>query len=700
MKKTVTMIKALAFVLVMGAGSLTVVTAQNANGTLTSVKDLPRIVSDSGLGLFHADFAGNNVPSQYVKDNLSQWLGGGSDDTFKVDKTWTDELGIKKTVYQHYYKNVKVADGLVVVHEKDDKVLSVNGEFVKINNLSLSSAIDSQGLNSVISASIPGLFGKVELSDPENVVAKVETKDGMKLYTATKVSAYSFSPMTSKIYYVDNNTKKIVRSYSLIHNVDTPSVSTTNYKGNQSITVDSNAGSYRLKNNAKKVWTVDGTNVSGVNSISGTSDGFFFLAKNTNGVTTTFNTDYTNSTANFTSTATKAPVEVHWSIGAANDYYTTRLNRNSFDNLGTPIVNYYNYNFGTAASPNGQNATAITLNATNGSSYRFMAFGNGGPGPLFNPFVGIDVGGHEYSHLVVGTNGTGGLAYELESGAINEAFADILGTSIEFFATPTQANWTIGEGLVNPGSYNGGGQTYVLTKNYLRNMATPKVGDALTGGQQPDTYGGQYWMNQVGCVPDGNQNSPNYNDNCGVHTNSGVGNKWYYLLAMGGSGTNDSGTTYNVTGLTIQIAEQIAYKTLTGGYLTANSNYQALYTASKQAAIALYGNGNQVQQVENAWCAVGVGNCLTLATSEVTKADLDGVKIYPNPVSNGQFTITSNLKKEGTYEIVDASGKVISQGEKLQKGDNKINISGITSGVYILKVTADGQSVTKKLIVK
>jgi Zn-dependent metalloprotease len=580
----------------------------------------------------------------------------------------------------------------VVVHEKDDKVLSVNGEFVKINNLSLGSAIDTQSLNSIISASISDLSGKIEIANPENVVAKLETKDGIKLYSATKVSAYSFSPLTSKVYYVDNNTKQIVNSYSLIHNADTPSVSTTNYKGNQNIIVDSYTGGYRLKNNAKKVWTVDGTGIttSDITSIASTTDGFNFFA---NGATsTTYNTDYNNSTANFTSAATKTAVEVQWSISASNDYYLARLNRNSYDGAGTPIVNYNNFNFGTAASPNGQNATAISLPASNGITYRFMAFGNGGL-PLFNPFVGIDVGGHEYSHLVVGTNGTGGLAYQAESGAINEAFADILGASIEFFATPTQANWTIGEGLVNPGTYTGGGQTYVLTKNYLRNMATPKVGDALTGGQQPDTYNGQYWASTL---PPYNQN----NDQGGVHTNSGIGNKWYYLLSMGGSGTNDNGTAYNVQGLTIQVAEKIAYKTLTGGYLTANSNYLALYTASKQAAIALYGNGNQVQQVENAWCAVGVGNCLVLATSEVTKADLDGVKIYPNPVSNGQFTITSNLKKEGTYEIVDASGKVISQGEKLQKGDNKVNISGVTSGVYILKVTADGQSVTKKIIVK
>lgn len=478
--------------------------------------------------------------------------------------------------------------------------------------------------------------------------------------------------------------------------MDTPSVSTTYYKGNQNITVDSNNGGYRLKNNAKKVWTVDGSNINqaSYNALSTTPDGFTFFANSTSN--TIFNTDYTSTTADFTSPATKTAVEVHWSIGASNDYYLTRLNRNSFDGLGTPIVNYNNFNFGTAANPSGTNATAITLQTTGGVSYRFMAFGNGQP-PLFNPFVGIDVGGHEYSHLVVGTNGTGGLAYQAESGALNEAFADILGSSIEFFANPAQGNWTIGEGLVNPGSYTTGGtnpQTIVISTNYLRNMATPKSGSPYAGGQQPDTYNGQYWASTL---PPYNSS----NDQGGVHINSGVANKWYYLLSVGGSGTNDNGTNYSVQGITIQKAEKIAYKTLTGGYLTTNSNYLAAYTASKQAAIALYGAGSQeLQQVENAWCAVGIGNCAILGVDETVKAELQGVKVYPNPVTNGQFTITSDLKKEASFDIYDASGRAIKQAEKLQKGDNKVNISGASAGVYLLKISADGQTTTKKLIVK
>jgi Zn-dependent metalloprotease len=223
-------------------------------------------------------------------------------------------------------------------------------------------------------------------------------------------------------------------------------------------------------------------------------------------------------------------------------------------------------------------------------------------------------------------------------------------------------------------------------------MSDPNSGPAVLGSQQPDTYLGTYWASTA---------NPNaQNDYGGVHTNSGIGNYWFYLLSNGGSGTNDSGTSFNVTGITIQKAEKIAYRTLST-YLTANSQYVNAYTASKQAAIDLYGAAsNELQQVENAWCAVGLGNCANvLATNETVKSDLQDIRIYPNPVKNGTFTIENN-KAEVTFEMYDVSGKLVRQTEKLHKGTNKININGTQKGVYIVKINASGNTISKKIVVE
>jgi Zn-dependent metalloprotease len=118
---------------------------------------------------------------------------------------------------------------------------------------------------------------------------------------------------------------------------------------------------------------------------------------------------------------------------------------------------------------------------------------------------------------------------------------------------------------------------------------------------QPDTYGGTYWVNTTSCTPTNN------NDQCGVHTNSGVLNFWFYLLSQGGSGTNDISNAYNVTALGIDKAAAIAYRTNTV-YLTSTSNYANARTYAIQSAVDLYGAGSQeVISTTNAWYAVGVG---------------------------------------------------------------------------------------------
>jgi hypothetical protein len=132
-----------------------------------------------------------------------------------------------------------------------------------------------------------------------------------------------------------------------------------------------------------------------------------------------------------------------------------------------------------------------------------------------------------------------------------------------------------------------------------------KAGGALRSMSNPNQYGqpayykGKYWASTA---------SPSSsNDNGGVHTNSGVLNYWYYLVAVGKSGSNEAGATYSVTGLGLSDAAKILYRT-ESVYLTASSNYAAARTYSIQAATDLFGaTSTQTQAVTNAWYAVGIG---------------------------------------------------------------------------------------------
>lgn len=76
---------------------------------------------------------------------------------------------------------------------------------------------------------------------------------------------------------------------------------------------------------------------------------------------------------------------------------------------------------------------------------------------------------------------------------------------------------------------------------------------------------------------------------------------------------------------------------------------------------------------------------------------IEGLNIYPNPVSGGKIYITSksNLNKE--VEIYDVLGKRILVASITAK---ELNVSELTSGVYIIKIKEGEATATRKLIIK
>ncbi|MDR6920116.1 MULTISPECIES: M4 family metallopeptidase [Chryseobacterium] len=663
MKKMTTLAKVLAFALTAGLTPFTLLHAQNRQGSETSIKDFPKISITSVMGNFNASFSGRDIAPDFLANHLGEWLGTGTDHSYRFLKKNKDELGITHSVYEHYYKGVKVMDDMVLLHEKDGKLIYVNGEIISDINLSPRQQPTLQKIRSLIISDL-NARGKITISNIEEVITKVDNGRSAAVYHTSKVETLSMKPLQAFTYYIDNNSGTVVKKISRIHDVDTPSQSSTYYKGTQSITADSYNGQYRLKDNARNIHTRNGTTLD-IDTING---GIISVE------------EYISPTADYTASDTKPPVEVHWGMKNAYDYYINRHNRNSYDGNGARIDNYYNFDFGGLTG--GANAAALDTPLYGGIVC--MLYGNGkmfnGLITYMNPVVGIDVAGHEYSHLIIGRNGLGGLNYQSESGAINESIADMLGTAIEFYSG-SNPNWTIGEGITVASIFN------PSPSPYMRSMSDP---NNVNPTPQPDTYNGTHWASTAN--PDPN------NDNGGVHINSGVGNYWFYLLSQGGSGTNDIGNAYNVTGITIEKAEKIIYRAL-HQYMTPNTTYLDAYNATKQAVTDLYGaSSNEQQQNVKAWYGVGIGNGV-LSTKEITRAE-DHFRIYPNPVKNGVFTIENN-RNNASVEIYDISGRLIKATQKLDKGENKVSIDGVKKGVYVVKINADGSAVvTKKIIVE
>ena len=78
---------------------------------------------------------------------------------------------------------------------------------------------------------------------------------------------------------------------------------------------------------------------------------------------------------------------------------------------------------------------------------------------------------------------------------------------------------------------------------------------------------------------------------------------------------------------------------------------------------------------------------------------IEGLSIYPNPVSNGKLFvyITSKRSLTKTVAVYNVLGKQILT--TILTG-NELNISQLNTGVYILKITENNISETRKLVIK
>lgn len=471
----------------------------------------------------------------------------------------------------------------------------------------------------------------VYYSDPSD-----EKLKDLKL--AYKFDIYSEKPISRQYVFVDAKNGNVLGTDAIIHEINTPGTATTVYSGNRNIVADSYNGSYRLRETGRNAGTaVETYNARKSTNLSGAVDF----------------TDSDNVWNNVNTNKDQYATDAHWGAEMTLDYYYSKFGRKSIDNNNFAIKSYVHY---------GNNI----FNAYWDGSRMLYGDGssttNGG-----KPLTAIDVCGHEITHGL--TTKTANLVYQREPGALNEGFSDIFGNTIERWARPTKASWTLGEDF-----------SYVI-----RDMSNPNA------YRQPDTYKGTYWKDATttGCAVPGQTT----NDYCGVHTNSGVLNFWYYLLVTGGSGTNDNGFAYNVSGIGLDKAGAIAYRTLTT-YLTSTSTYANTRTYSLQAAADLYGAGsNEVTQVTNAWNAVGVGGGTSPAGLVAAANNASSYTISPNPATD-RFTVSFEGKAgKGAVELISLTGKrEISEKVNIADGTNRLEIqipSNILPGVYIVMVNGE-----------
>ncbi len=248
-------------------------------------------------------------------------------------------------------------------------------------------------------------------------------------------------------------------------------------------------------------------------------------------------------------------------LGTTRDFYREVFHRNSIDGRGMRLDGYVHFG-------------AKYNNAFWDSQQ--MVFGDG-DGMIFTDFTGsLDVIAHELTHGV--TEHTAGLEYHNQSGALNESISDVFGALVTQWSrkqSAEEASWLIGAEVFTPD----------IDADALRSLAAPgqAYDNALFGKDpQPDH------MNKFVNLPD-----TEMGDYGGVHINSGIPNKAFYLTAM-----NIGGFAWGAPGL-------IWYESLKAS--TVDTQFQSFADTTYQKAGELYGDGSAEQlAVLAAWQEVGL----------------------------------------------------------------------------------------------
>jgi len=515
-----------------------------------------------------------------------------------------DKFGVRHKRQAQVYKGLPVFGGELITHTNKKGKVTKTGRIARVKGLKIKPSLSMADAMAVGGKRISGASFTAKLSI-------LPMLDGAKL-----VWHLSEQSMDSQWQlFVDAHSGEIVNSYNnIMHGSGTGVLGDS-----KTLDTSFNGSSYELlaSNNSRKTYTANnGTGLPG--SLMTDSDDVW-----TDG----------------------AAVDAHHYAGLTLSYFSTKFARNSYDDAGAQVKSTVHYS---------NNYVNAFWNGTQ------MVYGDGDGVTSLALSGGFDVVAHEITHAV--TTNTSNLIYQNESGALNEAFSDIMGAAAEFAMQPTIADWWLGEDI------------------WLADAALRFMDDPTRDGYSVDHY-----SNLI--------TGPA--DNGGVHGNSGIANLAFVLTADGGTHPTNGGS---YTGVGIAIAEQIYYTAFTQ-YLTPSATF-----ADARAACELVSQNYSAAvqaSVSAAWDAVGVsgggtppgGGEIVLSTGEAFSSNHpyanneDVTWTYTNPGASSVRVDFSYINMERNYDfiyILDGAGNTVATATGLYSNGGYAIVQGDTLKVRMV----------------
>ncbi|MBK6573408.1 MAG: M4 family metallopeptidase [Saprospiraceae bacterium] len=490
---------------------------------------------------------GDDIEQKYFFQIFEKTLGLNQESTMKLSAETRDQYGMSHFRYKQYYKGYPVYGADYILHGKKDKIDHAQGLIIPeidFNPLVAISSIEATKIahGKMSNGALANLHNDGHKSENSInqlvVINSLYPFAGGDMKLAYLVELHSYEPLEFKKFFIDAHTGEVIHEFNtLMTCFGEKGTMETLYHGSREVLTEKEGDNFVTKD---------------------LSRGKGIIVKSVNGKVYS---DSDNIWEAGSVEQKNGAFDLFWGAQSTYDFYKSKLSRASVDGNDMQI-----------------NAILLDSGAYNNAFWdgtiRTINFGLG-DNKTFKTFTALDVVGHELTHGV--TQFSAGLEYLYESGAMNEAFSDIFGKSVEYYYDQQSFNWLIG------------GKVTVNPNSALRSMEDPNR------FSNPKLYKGRFWVTGS-------------SDNGGVHSNSGVLNYWFYLLSNGGTGKNELNKDFAVEKMGFDTSIIVAYNLLTN-YLTPTSTYLEAKEACMKMVASWWGICSPAyNNVAEAWKAVGLGN--------------------------------------------------------------------------------------------
>ena len=407
----------------------------NSSGTIFNANGV-----NSNVDFIHVNPAQNVMESEHLKWLVNDILKLPSEQGLSLIKTTRDKLGYTHYKYLQTNFGLPVVGAMYIVHCKEGKVVSANGNIENIGANPPAPKLSANNAYTFASNFVSKSESVSNVAASNNQDKLVWIEDDNEQYKL----AYQFEIETADfinhyVVFVDAENGDIINKSDLIQYSNKPTVAKSAYYGNVTINVDSISPTYYRLLSDKQNCLLE----------TKSYENRFFLPLSE--ISDTDN-DWDSTTYH------QYEIDAHYSLEAVYDYFYTKFGRNSIDNAGTPVtVGVHNGNWTNTAT-----YFSNTINCGDGDRV------------LYHPFTSIEMIGHEFAHGIILNELSNANIYSTETRSLIEGIADCFAVAVDVFKYPNGANFLIGD-------------KESISHRPIRSISNPEAYSL------PETYRGENW---------------------------------------------------------------------------------------------------------------------------------------------------------------------------------------------------------------